>query len=156
MKLEMVLSIIGCITGIVSLIISIISYYKTLHIGIVKDFFLSRDSKSDMDARYAIFKEYDRSKLRNEEYKKAAAWISSNYQIWGMMVEKKYLPIWVFDGPAGRAAKKYFRAAKPYIDFRRNQDKNETEGYRLELLYAGYFEILIKRISKREKKFKQK
>ncbi|WP_435874070.1 DUF4760 domain-containing protein [Rossellomorea vietnamensis] len=55
---------------------------------------------------------------------KAASEICAFFHFWGMMVNKGYLPLWIFKSASGPSVVRLFHLLKPYIEERRKTNNH--------------------------------
>lgn len=134
-----VFSVIGAITGIIGLIISLIGMQKSRY-DVVSEFLSQIE-----DSEFIKIRKYVYNEALEENDPKAAS-IVNFFHHWGLMVKKHYLPIWVFDGATGNGMLRLFEKVKPYIENNRKRN-NDKE-------YAQYFEWLCGKVEKRKKRNK--
>lgn len=136
--MEMILGIVGAITGLFALAISFFSYRHT-RIEAVNDFFNRFLDPESIKARRIIrtLGDYNIADL-NEQQETAFSSIITEYSKAGLFVKKKQLPFWVFDMAVGYKVMNFYEKLKPYINERR---KNEPG-------YAFHFEYLYDRLKK--------
>ena len=140
------------LVNVVSIITSLFALYFGIHsyrnakFTVIKDFFDQGDSPEQKGYRelvYSIYNVTDDSETINSKLlaiSNTVARIVSFYDFWSLMVDKKHLPKWVFEGMPGKTAVNIFNKLKPYINYRRKTD-NE---------YAQRFEKLIDIITKQK------
>ena len=81
----------------------------------------------------------DTSTLKKDDILKQISFIANFYQAWGLLVEKKFLPLWVFQGASGVGVCILYEIALPSI-IRARKERNP--------FYAENFEWLYKRVKK--------
>ena len=86
--------------------------------------------------REIIKQEYDVKIDKNDI---AAGNIVSFFRFWGIMVKKKYLPLWVFESASGYAVIRLYEGLQPMIEERRQDNEK----------YGEYFEWLYYKIKRR-------
>ena len=139
--MQIVINITSIVISFTALYFGIQSY-RNAKIAVVKEFFVQGDSRDQKNFRKQVYDIYNRVTaepvIKKELIKitDAVAHIVSFYDFWALMVEKKYLPMWTFDGTPGNTAINVFSKIKPYIDHRREKDAE----------YAKRFERLVNRI----------
>ncbi len=118
------------------------------------EFFTQGDSEFVYNAKLKVYHYYKEKKesssyfagkmdadeliAMTEEYRSAFGIVCNFYESWGILVEKRYLPIDLFENGAGFAAVRLFFLLSPYIKGR--QDDNPY--------FAANYEKLAKRINK--------
>ena len=126
---------IGMITGIVGMVTGLKGIQHTKAVTIDK-FFSALESKDFIKVKKIIYNK-DVEDVSDED----AAVIVNFYHHWGLMVKKKYLPIWAFDGGTGDGVVRSYERVRKYIELRREHDNNKT--------YAIHFEWLYKELLKK-------
>jgi len=144
-----VLCMFDQVLGLLSIIISLCAFFLSAlsflqsRASTVKDFFTQGDGMEMKECRkviYDIYNNYqDESIILNRLIERSddVARVISFYDFWGLMVKKKYLPLWTFQDSSKYVTINIYNKARPYIAFR----KTENE------MYASHFEWLIKKLS---------
>lgn len=140
MKTEIIISICSLSVSAISLIISLCSFFRQ-QMRTVNEFFLQCDNELQKSCRKEIYKIPDNC-TDFSPYIDLISQVVSFYDCWAMLVKRKYLPIWVFDGMAGDALTRQFGKIYPYILQRR--ESGDTN-------YAIHFEWLSIKLSSRYK-----
>lgn len=123
----------------VSGVIMTLSLNKVANFEAIREYFQQGDATHMMLNRQAIY-EYEESDEENKALdEKAAVEICSFYHFWGMMVKKRFLPLWIFKGASGVSGVRLHTILQPYIN-----EKKLKKGY-----YADGFDILVERIKKK-------
>lgn len=130
MTIELCLSVIGAVTGIVGTAISIF--------GVVNNRFLAiRQYMEGVEAPEFI---KARNTIRNSSQISVdsieAAQLVNYFDHWGLLAKKHYLPLWVFNSGSGDGIIDYYKKVFVYITKRR--EKRST--------YASNFEWLYKKL----------
>jgi len=143
--MEMTLGIIGAATGIMGIIISVLSYSHN-RIEAVNAFFENDRAQRVLDARQVVHNlpsGYDPKQLQKEHGNEVAVLIVS-YNHAAILVRKRQLPFWIFkDQSQGFAVMKFYNILRPYIEMNR-QNNNPA--------YATQFEYLYDRVNRIYKK----
>jgi len=141
--MELTLGIIGAVTGLLGIIISLLSYSHN-RIEAVNAYFENDRAQSFIDARRIVHNlpnTYDPIQLQKDHGSEIAVLIIS-YQQAAILVRKRQLPFWIFKEQAsGFAVTKLFDKLRPYIEMRRQDNPAFAKQY--EWLYNR-----IKRIYK--------
>lgn len=127
--------LIGAITGISSLIVSIISHYRT-RVYSVHEYLAKVESEDFIKAKKHVYTS-DQFEVEDQY----AAVIVNFFHHWGMLAKRRYLPMWVFDGATGNGACRLYEKVLPYIQER--QEKNNDP------LYGEYFTWLYCKLNRR-------
>lgn len=127
--------VVGMATGIVGMVSGLKGMQHNKAVTIDK-FFSALESKDFIKVKKAIY-----TKEITDVHDEDAASIANFYHHWGLMVKKKYLPIWVFDGGTGEGVIRSYERVRNYINFRRENDHNKA--------YAEHFEWLYHELLKR-------
>ena len=67
-----------------------------------------------------------------------AAEVAALFHFWGLMVQKEFLPLWVFDGSSGRRVVQYYEKHSGFIEHHRRNGNPD---------YAEHFEWLYRQLS---------
>jgi len=133
--INLVISIIGCTTGLVGFVFSIFTIKRNRTIA-VHEFLSKMESDSFISARKKVYgKTY--SQYCNIEDEDASKVINI-FHHWGLLAKKHYLPMWVFDGASGNGACRLYEKTENYIKRRREVHNDDH--------YAEYFEWLYNRL----------
>lgn len=136
-------SIIGMITGIIGMVISIFGVYENKS-RIVHEFLNGMDDSEFIKARAAVYdKEIGESIDLND---KDVAFVVNFFHHWGLLAKKHYLPLWVFDYGSGAGVIRLYEHSESFIKKRREIHKDNT--------YAFGFEWLYCKLKKRRKNIK--
>jgi hypothetical protein len=103
----------------------------------IREYFQQGDTPEMIASRNKI---YQSEKDGTPVDTKAASEICSFFHFWGMMVEKGFLPLWIFKSASGPSIVKLYFILEPHIEERR---KNNNK------LYGEGFEYLVKKIGKK-------
>ena len=139
------MGIIGALTGIVGLIISVFSYSHN-RIEAVNAYYNNLQKLESIKARRVLRHlgdDYDPKKLTEEQID-CCSYIVILYQQAGILVRKRQLPFWVFDKSSGYKVMNYFEKLRPYIDVRRISEPG----------YAHDFEYLSNRLKAKNSEWK--
>lgn len=139
LNLQNVVNIVAIISGVSGVIMGLTSF-KMANLDAVKEYFQQGDSDDFIKARKNVYKTAE-EKRKIEKHNENAAKVISFFHFWGLMVKKKYLPIWVFEDASGFAVVKLYRILEPHIKERRADNP----------YYAKHFEWLANEIKKRYK-----
>lgn len=137
MNTEIFISTASLTISGISLLCSLLSFFRQ-RTQTAKDFFLQGDTEFLKSCRKQIYNIPDKCE-EYSKYEDSISQVVSFYDCWALMVKRKYLPIWVFDGMAGDALLRQYKKILPYIELRRF--KGDTN-------YAMYFEWLQEKIKK--------
>lgn len=135
--MELILGIIGVLTGLLGLVISILSYSHN-RIEAVNAYYngvLNLDSIRARRMLRVLADDYNPNNLTDEQ-KDCFSYTVITYQQAGLLVKKRQLPFWVFEQSSGYKVMNFFEKLKPYIDIRRKGEPG----------YAFYFEYLYNRL----------
>lgn len=163
--LEMIVSLVAIFSGISGLVFGLMSLH-TANLDNVREFFSTGDQAHIVYARSVLY-EYGKYKLRtgktyrdpefgfelidmNQKTKvvsqvdieAATSTISNFFHLWGLLTQKGYLPMWVFESSTGISVYRLYQAADDVILERRKGNP----------LYAQKFEWLYSAISKKYEK----
>ena len=145
--ITMVISALGLFSGLIGMVIGVLNYLYNRSI-VVNSFFAYDANARLSDARHFIYNLNEDECITNDSPKDAQRMvveIVNYYDHWGLMVERKKLPLWVFycrrDGltAAGFGVIRLYHRLKPTITYRQRQNYK----------YAFYFEKLIELLSKK-------
>ena len=106
-KIKDVVNIVAILSGISGVLIGVASI-RISNMGAVKEYFQQGDSLENV----------------------AAGSIISFFHFWGIMVKKKYLPLWVFESASGYAVIRLYEGLQEMIEERRKDNEK----------YGEYFE----------------
>lgn len=129
-----ILSVIGAVTGISGLIISILDHQRSRYFA-VHEYLSAVESEEFVKAKQHVYNNVDFN-VEDEQ----AAIVVNFFHHWGMLARRRYLPMWIFDGATGNGVCRLYEKTFPYINKRQqiNQDP----------LYGEYFAWLYRRIKK--------
>ena len=137
--LQNVVNLVAIVSGISGIIMGLVSL-KMVNLDAVKEYFQQGDSDDFIAARKKVY-ELGETNERIEPYNSEVGKVVSFFHFWGLMVKKKYLPIWVFEDASGFAVVKLYRILEPHIEERRVDNP----------YYAKYFQWLAEEIEKKYK-----
>lgn len=132
----------GFITGILGVIFSLYRSKRDVYDS-VNEFLTQIESKEFISAKNYVYNHRDKDWDEKDEN---AAIIVNFFHHWGMLANKKYLPMWVFKNATGNGACRLYELLKPYIELRREINNDEYYGEYFEWLY---FKLKSKNISKK-------
>lgn len=142
--LKETVDIVAILSGISGILVGIASI-RISNLGAVKEYFQQGDAKEYAEARKNLYQKFDAGIKINKDDRDASNVISF-FHFWGMMVEKKYLPIWAFESASGQAVIRLYEGLQDMIKERRRDNPN----------YGEYFEWLYRKCkSKKRKPFKK-
>lgn len=127
--MQIVPGAIGMVTGIVGMITGLKGLQHNQAVTIDK-FFSALESKEFIKVKKVIY-----NKDIRDVYDEDAAAMVNFYHHWGLMVRKKYLPLWAFDGGTGDGVIRSYERVRNYIELRRKHDHNKTYAIHFEWLY---------------------
>ena len=144
--MEMALGIIGTLTGVFGVIFSLLSsYYNRIEaVNALHESFRSPEIVNSKRVVRDLPCNYNPEKLSTKEMDEIAYLIISYMQA-GILVRKRHLPFWVFEGHFGYITVYFYEKLLPYIKMRRGDGERNPE-------YAADFEYLYKRIKKKQHK----
>jgi len=139
----MFFGIMGAITGILGVIISLFSFYHNRIEAVNAWYANARDSEFIRARRVVrgLPNEYDPRKLSAEE-KDHIVFLLISYQQAGALVKRRQLPFWVFKN-SGRVVY-FYEKLLPYIEMRRTDEENNPK-------YASDYEYLCRRVKRARK-----
>ena len=141
--MEMAIGIIGAVTGIVGMIISVLSFSHN-RIEAVNAFYANDRDPNFIEARrivHTLPDMYSPADVQKEFGSQIAILILSFDQA-GILVKKRQLPFWIFSkGGCGVAAVNFYKKLLPYIRYKQKDNQ----------LYADNFKYLVERIIKKAK-----
>ncbi len=164
-----IVGIVAIVSGLGSFLVGISSIFTT-SLDNVREYFATGENPEIADARHVLYN-YRNIKIKYGKTvydKDFNEWLHSNispedkdfyidskesvlvassrvanfYQMWGLLQYRNFLPIWVFDTTSGYNMIRLYQATADIIEHKRESNP----------LYAGHFEDLCKRISKKYKK----
>ena len=140
--MEMAFGIIGALTGLSGIIISLFSFYHN-RIEAVNAFYANFRNPVFIEARKTIHNlpsNYVPEEILREHGDKIA-YIVLSYEQAGILAKKHKLPFWLFtDHSTGIAIVRLYEKLQPYILFRREYDN---------VAYGKQFEYLVERIKRK-------
>lgn len=139
--MEIIFSIIGTITGLFGVFFGLLSINRS-KIETINEFYKIDRDQNFIEARktmHLLKCNYEPKSLMEKHGDKIAFLILA-YDQSGLLVKKRHLPFWVFSkGACGATAVKFYNILKPYIDYKRGENK----------YYAINYEYLVKKIEKK-------
>lgn len=138
-KIKDIVNIVAILSGISGVLIGAASI-RISNMGAVKEYFQQGDSLENVAARKEIYHKINNS-IKIDKNDVAAGSIVSFFHFWGIMVKKKYLPLWVFESASGYAVIRLYEGLQEMIEERRKDNEK----------YGEYFEWLYCKIKKRLK-----
>ena len=100
-KIKDVVNIVAILSGISGVLIGVASI-RISNMEAVKEYFQQGDSLENVAARKEIYCKINNN-IKIDKNDVAAGSIISFFHFWGIMVKKKYLPLWVFESASGYA-----------------------------------------------------
>lgn len=131
MTIELCLSVVGAVAGIVGSVISIFGVFHNRFLA-VHQYLEAVESTDFMKAKAAIYNS-DPGQIPLDSNE--AAQIVNFFHHWGLLARKHYLPMWVFDSGTGAGAIRLYELTQAYIMKRRDHHKDSTYGSDFEWLY---------------------
>lgn len=126
-NIQFVVNIVAIISGISGVIIGL-SGWRATNLDAVKEYFQQGDTEEFIKARGELYDKQDHNK--NIEYdSKEASMITNFFQFWGLMVGKRYLPIWVFEGASGMSVVRLYGILENYIVKHREKNKYYAQNF---------------------------
>ena len=138
-KIKDVVNIVAILSGISGVLIGVASI-RISNMEAVKEYFQQGDSLENVAARKEIYCKINNN-IKIDKNDVAAGSIISFFHFWGIMVKKKYLPLWVFESASGYAVIRLYEGLQEMIEERRKDNEK----------YGEYFEWLYYKIKKRLK-----
>jgi len=126
--------ITSIIIGILTFLISVLPARKLAKLQTVIQYFQQGDTKKFIECRHRVY-EADKENIDPTD----AAYLCSFFHFWGLMVRRKLLPIWVFDGVSGERVVELYQKLSEFIE------KTRKDAPR----YAEHFQWLSQRIVKK-------
>ena len=167
--MEGIVGIVAIISGMGSLLVGVSSIFTT-SLDNVREYFATGEDPEIADARHVLynyrnlkikygksvydadFEEWLKENVTDEDKDfyiegkeqvfKASSRVANFYQMWGLLQDRNFLPIWVFDTTSGYNMIRLYQSVADIIEHKREANP----------LYAGHFENLCKRINKKYKK----
>lgn len=140
-KIKDVVNIVAILSGISGILVGAASI-RISNLGAVKEYFQQGDTPEFIEARRKVYSKIDKN-VKIDKNDVDAASIVSFFHFWGLMVKKKYLPLWVFESSSGQAVVRLYEGLESMIMERREDN----------LMYGEYFEWLYKKVKKRSVQF---
>lgn len=147
MTIELCLSVIGAVTGIVGAIIGIYGVFHNRFLAI-RQYMDGVESPIFLEARTNI-RNIDPNQISLES--RDAAQLVNFLDHWGLLAKKHYLPMWVFDSGSGDGVICYYERTRKYIMKRR--EDHSTYASNFEWLYYKLQGRKMKKIQKIQKKW---
>lgn len=138
MTVEMCFSIIGAITGTLGIIIGILGILHNRFLAIHQ--YMEAFEAPDLINAKTVIYNIDPSEITLDS--KEASQIVNFFHYWGLLAQKHYLPMWVFDSGSGAGVIRYYELTQEYIMKRREHHKDST--------YASNFEWLYHELQRRK------
>lgn len=132
-NLNMIVGFAAIASGISGVIMSLASK-RTALFEAVREYYQTGDTAEMIENRSKI---YAAENGAVELDRKAASEICSFFNFWGMMVRKKFLPIWIFKSASGPSVVRLYIILNEFISERRETGNK---------FYAVDFEYLVKKI----------
>lgn len=140
-KIKDVVNIVAILSGISGILVGVASI-RISNLGAVKEYFQQGDTPEFIEARRKVYSKIDQN-VKIDKNDVDAASIVSFFHFWGLMVKKKYLPLWVFESSSGQAVIRLYEGLESMIMERREDN----------LMYGEYFEWLYKKVKRRTVQF---
>ena len=137
MTIELCLSVIGAVTGIVGTAIGILGVVNNRFLAI-REYMAGVEAPEFIKARAAIREIEDPSQIPLDNTD--AAQLVNFLDHWGLLAKKHYLPLWVFNSGSGDGIIEYYNQVREYI--KKRQAERST--------YASNFEWLYKELNRRK------
>jgi hypothetical protein len=134
-ELSMLVGFAAIASGVSGVLMSL-SSRKVATFEAIREYYQQGDTPQMIESRTKIYAIEDGATALDT---KAASEVCAFSHFWGMMVNKGYLPLWIFKSASGPSVVRLFHLLKPYISERR-QTNNPY--------YALHFEYLAKKIEK--------
>jgi hypothetical protein len=147
---NMIFGIVGSITGVLGLIISIISYNHN-KIEAINSYFENSRSIEFINARKLVFNDipddytYDDVDDINIQYGDKIAYIIASYQQMAILVKKRQLPLSFVTDVSVNTPVQIYKKLETFIEYRREEGKYPNP------FYATKYQELCDRISKNYK-----
>lgn len=136
-----VVNIVAILSGISGILVGAASI-RISNLGAVKEYFQQGDTAEFLEARRRIYSQIDQN-VKIDKNDRDAASIVSFFHFWGLMVKKKYLPIWVFESSSGQSVIRLYEGLQSMIMERREENP----------MWGEYFGWLYKKVKKRTTQF---
>lgn len=143
MTIELCLSIIGAVTGVIGTAIGISGIMHNRFLA-VSQYMEALEEKDFIDARARIYNWTANQPIPIDN--KDASIIVNFFHHWGLLAKKHYLPLWVFDSGSGSGVIRLYDLTKGYIMERRSVHQDSMYANNFEWLYH---ELNQRRIRKR-------
>jgi len=144
--MEMLFGIIGAISGITGIVVSIVAFYHN-QMEAVNAYYVNDRDERYIEARRIVHhlpENYSPKKILDEHGSKLAYLVLS-YDQAGTLLQNRQLPFWLFNTSSGYAAVQFYNILLPYIEWRRD---NGTP------LYGQQYKYLVKRILRKHPEWK--
>lgn len=129
-KLELICTIAVAVCAILGIVLSYLTLRRANYIA-AHEFLTSLESPDFIAIRKRVINLNQPITVDNED----AAAIVNFFQHWGLMAEKKYLPMWVFDSGSGAGTIRMYDCTKDYIQLMRRTQEDDTYADKFEQLY---------------------
>ena len=123
---SMALSIIGAVTGIVGLIISLTSHFFQTRHSSVTLFLTELGSVESIAAREHV---HNTPPGDIDAKDKSASYIVNFYHKWGIMAERRLLPLWVFNAANIAGMHRLRGELEPYIARAKQAESSYASGF---------------------------
>ncbi|WHZ02787.1 hypothetical protein QNH48_28360 [Neobacillus sp. YX16] len=130
---------IAAIASGISGVMMSLSSKRVANFEAIREYFQQGDTPEMISSRNKIYASADNGTPLDY---KAAAEVCSFFHFWGMMVQKGFLPLWIFKSASGPSVVRLFHLVLPYIEERRTANNRH---------YGEGFEYLVKKIKKEYK-----
>lgn len=130
--LELGLSIIGSVTGIIGAVIGVLGISHNRFLAI-RQFMEYLEDPIFIDARHRIYNHDSSQQISPND--KDAALITNYFHHWGLLVKKRYLPLWVFDYGSGARVIYLYEQLQKYIAEHRRLHNDAFYAINFEWLY---------------------
>lgn len=136
MTIELCLSVIGAVTGIVGAAIGIYGVFNNRFLAIRQ--YMDGVEAPDFIAARTFIRNIDPNQISLDSME--AAQLVNFLDHWGLLAKKHYLPLWVFDSGSGDGVICYYERTRKYI-MKRREDHST---------YASNFEWLYYKLQSRK------
>ena len=137
-KVELMVGLAAIASGVSGILMSL-SASRVANFEAIREYFQQGDTPEMTATRHKI---YEAERTGEPVDPKAAAEVCSFFHFWGMMVKKKYLPLWIFKSASGPSVVRLYYLVLPYIEERRSTNNPH---------YGEGFKYLVKRIEREYK-----
>lgn len=140
--IELCLSVIGAVTGIVGAAIGIFGVFHNRFLA-VHQYLEAVETPDFIEAKAIIYNSNPKEiSLDSRE----AAQIINFFHHWGLLAKKHYLPLWVFDSGTGAGAIRLYELTQDYI--RKRQYHHKDSSYASNFTWL-YFKLQRRKIKKK-------